>query len=400
MAPDEMNPEAEKFAKNQIAKLSGTSQLWATRLLSFVKNYYPNGLATHLDCNKILSELSRSKKITTYNDHPSGKNFTKMAAEIVAWKKTADKWSKCGSFPKFGNLESLMVQKILMVGTTPSNKGNQAFHNLDIDFAFEEGAKPTDPFWFDSKFADQTWRDGRMKAQETGWANISFAVNMNILFRSDRIKKGEKKEQVETDEEETDQHTEKDGNKRTLAYMLGSDSDDESQPAKKPIEVEEEDNDDEDEDGEVAGIDGKPAVSKNSKRIRLRKLWKIVNTPVTLTPFEEDQKTELGIGDALTFLDRKIEVSNTTTKKTLKEIEIEHDKEVAHLRQEIKNVRTEVRDAKEELKNMVVVSRLTNKVMIKVIEEKLKMKKGTLKAEVADELDKEQAKKDKASKSD
>lgn len=70
---------------------------------------------SHFDLNKVHEELSRSNT-STYYLHPSGMEFGAILLEIQAWKDKGVNWAECGPFPKFGDHNNLLVQKILLWG--------------------------------------------------------------------------------------------------------------------------------------------------------------------------------------------------------------------------------------------------------------------------------------------
>lgn len=133
---------------------------------------------SHFDLNKVHEDLSRSQLIN-YTDHPSGQSFGSIAREILAWKAKGADWSQCGQFPKFGDHNNLLVQKVLLwYSDTCSSYETRslsmeemtAFKELDVGFLFTEGAVPGPlSFWAGSRWADKTWVDTHTTPIEVTW---------------------------------------------------------------------------------------------------------------------------------------------------------------------------------------------------------------------------------------
>jgi len=148
---------------------------------------FPEGFPSHFDLNKVHEELSRSEP-QTYAEHPSGQLFASIAQDILTWKAKAANWSDCGQFPKFGDHNNLLVQKILLWdrGTELPMAERTPFEQLDVEFLFTEGAVPGPfSFWAGSRWADEAWVNTYITLIEPTWAVGKYqGKDLNILRRA------------------------------------------------------------------------------------------------------------------------------------------------------------------------------------------------------------------------
>lgn len=134
--------------------------------------------------------------------------FGAILQEIQAWKDKGVNWAECGPFPKFGDHNNLLVQKILLWGCdwTDTTEEGMVFERLELDFLFTEGGVPGPfSFWAGSRWTDKgsvdiyttpiepTWVVGKYQDQDLNdiWKvprSLHAAPRCSCSARSSTIK--------------------------------------------------------------------------------------------------------------------------------------------------------------------------------------------------------------------